>query len=150
MGPPLDGRRVAWRGVGANSVPRRPGWQRPIGWRPGNQEINGLSGLNIGTNLGFGERVAWTSVTLWENYLHPAVFVLPFVPFLVWGWRRIDGRLKVICLTLTPLVLLSNLCFGWMYESRNYVPLLPLQATMVLQGIAHPSGWRSSSNRALP
>jgi hypothetical protein len=36
-------------------------------------------------------------------------------------------------LTLVPLVLASNLCFGWMYESRNYLPLVPLLATMALE-----------------
>ena len=36
---------------------------------------------------------------------------------------------------LTPLVLLSNLCFGWMYE-WHYVPLLPLLGTAALFAIA--------------
>lgn len=107
----------------------------PLGWRPGNESMNGLPGLMIGTNLGIGEPVAYTFVDLYQNYLHPVLFVLSFVPFIAWGWRRIDGRLKVMCLTLTPLLLLSNLCFGWMYESRNYMPLVPLLATAALMGL---------------
>jgi len=58
-----------------------------------------------------------------------------FLPFIAFGWRRIDGRLKAIFLTLTPLMLLVNLCFGWMYESRNYMPLVPLLATMAAVGM---------------
>jgi len=115
----------------------------PWGWRPGNMEMNGLPGLMIGSNLGIGEAHGWTSVPLWQNYLHPAVFVLPFVPFLVRGWRCLDGRLKIICLTLPPLVLLSNVCFGWMYESRNYMPLLPPLATAAL--FAFDNKWNRHS-----
>jgi hypothetical protein len=108
----------------------------PLGWQPGNESTNGLPGLMIGTNLGFGEPVAYTSAPLSMNYLQPLLFVGSFVPFIVWNWRRLDGRLKVMFLTLTPLLLFANLCFGWMYEARNYMPLVPLLATLALP----PSG----------
>ena len=36
----------------------------PLGWKPGNAGLNGLDGLMIGTNLGFGEPVAFTPVPL--------------------------------------------------------------------------------------
>lgn len=105
----------------------------PHGWRLGGfDDINGTTGLMIGTNLGFGEPISLTSVPLWQNYLHPLLFVGIFVPFLAWRWNRIDPLLRVMCLTLTPLVLGSTLCFGWLYESRNYVPLLPLLTTMAV------------------
>jgi hypothetical protein len=91
--------------------------------------ING-TGLMIGTNLGIGAPIASTFVPLYENYLQPLFFVGLFLPVIIWRWRTIDGRLWAICLTLVPLLLLSNLCFGWMYESRNYMPLVPLLATM--------------------
>ena len=106
----------------------------PLGWRPGNEEMNGLPGLMIGTNLGIGRPLARTVVPLSQNYLHPLLFVGPFLPPIAWSWRRLDGRLRALVLTVPPLLLLSNLCFGWMYESRNYVPLLPLLATAALAG----------------
>ena len=81
------------------------------------------------------EPIATSYVPLAMNYLHPLLFIGPFLPFLILGWRRIDSRLRAICLTLVPLVLLSNLCFGWMYESRNYMPLVPLLATMAGQAL---------------
>jgi hypothetical protein len=104
----------------------------PLGWRPGNADLNGLNGLMIGTNLGFGRPVAKTPVPLYQNYLHPFWFVGPFVPLIVWNWRCLDRRLRVLLLTLTPTLLLSNLCFSWMYESRNYMPLVPVHATAAL------------------
>jgi hypothetical protein len=104
----------------------------PLGWRPGNSDMNGLDGLMIGTNLGIGVPLAKGQAPLYENYLQPLWFVGVFLPAIAWRWRTIPRVLKALCLTLTPLLLLSNLCFGWMYESRNYMPLVPLLATMAL------------------
>ena len=104
----------------------------PLGWRPGNRTINGLDDLMIGTNLGIGEPIAWSSVPQYENYLQPLLFIGSFLPFIAWQWRRLDPRLKGLFLTVPPMVVLSSLCFSWLYESRNYVPLLPLLATMAL------------------
>ncbi len=103
----------------------------PLGWRLGERTVNG-AGLMLGTNLGIGQPIAGTAVPLWMNYLHPVLFVGLFLPFIAWNWRRSDGRLRVLFATLTPLLLLSNLCFGWLYESRNYVPLLPVLTTLAL------------------
>jgi hypothetical protein len=102
-----------------------------LGWRPGTP-INGVQGLMIGTNLGIGEPLATTVVPLYENYLQPALFVVPFLAFIAWNWQRSDPRLRALFLVLTPLLLFANLCYGWMYESRNYVPLLPVLATLAL------------------
>ncbi|HEY1861895.1 MAG TPA: hypothetical protein VGG61_16155 [Gemmataceae bacterium] len=106
----------------------------PLGWRLGYGAINGTTELMILPNL-FGSEKYNYPCSLVMNYLYPLLFVGSFLPLIVWGWRRIDGRLQAICLTLVPLVLLSNLCFGWMYESRNYMPLIPLLATMAGQAL---------------
>lgn len=84
----------------------------------------------IGTNLGFGEPLYESQAPGYQNYLQPLLFAGIFLPFIALRWRAIDARLKAIFLTLVPLLLASNLCFGWMYESRNYLPLLPLLTTM--------------------
>jgi hypothetical protein len=111
----------------------------PIGWELGFGAINGTEGLMIGSNLGvdLGPRFPqYTSAAEPAmNYIHPLLFIGTFLPFLIWGWKCIDRRLWAICLTLVPLVLLTNLCFGWMYESRNYMPLVPLLATMTGQAL---------------
>jgi hypothetical protein len=122
----------------------------PFGWQPGNEDANGLQGLMISTNLGtgplaaklglgpwadrlgLGRPVAVSTVSTVQNYLHPLYFVGAFLPAVAWNWRRLDGRLRPLLLTAVPLLLLGNLCFGWMYESRNYMPLVPLLATAAL------------------
>jgi hypothetical protein len=116
----------------------------PFGWTPGYGQINGTQALMILDNLGFPppDRDYKPGAPIVMNYLHPALFVLPFVPFVAYGWRRIDSRLRALVLVLTPLVLLSNLCFGWMYESRNYVPLLPLLGTAALFAVVAPTSRR--------
>jgi hypothetical protein len=105
----------------------------PFGWRPSNRSLNGLDALMIGTNLGIGEPLALTTVPLVMNYVHPLLFTLPFLPFIARGWRLLDASLRVLCLVLVPTVLLSSLCFSWLYESRNYLPLVPLLATAALR-----------------
>jgi hypothetical protein len=110
----------------------------PLGWSLGYGSINGTEGLMIGDNLGIGAPRYQPAVPIIFNYVHPLLFVGSFLPLIVWHWRRIDERLRALYLVLTPLLLFSNLCFGWMCESRNYVPLLPLQGIMVLQGTASP------------
>jgi len=113
----------------------------PYQWSPRYDKINGTQELMILDNLGLPppDRPHQPAAPIYHLYLQPALFVLPFVPFIAWGWRRLDGRLKVMCVILTPLLLLSNLCFGWMYESRNYMPLVPLLGTAALFAIASPS-----------
>jgi hypothetical protein len=110
----------------------------PLGWPTGDRFING-AGLMIGTNLGIGKPIASTSVGLRESYLHPLVFVGIFLPFIAWNWRDSDRRLRLLFLIVTPLLLLSNIAFGWMYESRNYVPLLPLLTTLALPARPKPA-----------
>jgi hypothetical protein len=121
--------------LGAACVAAYAAVRLPLGWRPGYGAINGTEGLMVGTNLGVGTPLYRGAAPVYENYLHPLLFVGIFLPPVVWGWRRLDGRLRALCLTLVPLLLISNLCFGWMYESRNYVPLVPLLATAALAAV---------------
>ncbi len=103
----------------------------PLGWVPGERNING-AGIVIAANLGYPHPRAVLTVPLWENLLHPLVFIGGFIPFIVRRWRDIHPHLRTLFLVVTPLLLVSNLCFGWLYESRNYMPLVPLLATMAL------------------
>jgi hypothetical protein len=105
----------------------------PLGWPGGDRPING-AGLMIGTNLGIGPPAYVSSIPYWQwqNYLHPLLFVGAFLPFVAWNWRQSDRCLRMLCVVVTPLLLLSNLCYGWMFESRNYVPLLPLLTTLAV------------------
>jgi hypothetical protein len=122
----------------------------PYGWYPGYQKINGTEQLMVRENLGLEKQYGISEDMRLANYWHPAVFVLPFVPYILFGWRRLDGRLQALCLVLPPLVLLSNLCFGWMYESRNYMPLLPLLGTAALAGVVSPNVRRHDGDVSAP
>jgi hypothetical protein len=130
--------RRGWRawlitaGLGGACVAAFLAARLPLGWWPSHDSINGTSGLLFGTNLGFGPPYAGTTVDLWQNYFHPLLFVGSFLPVLAWRWRDIEPRLRALFLVVTPLLLASSAGFGWLYESRNYMPLVPLLATMAL------------------
>ena len=51
--------------------------------------------------------------------------------------------MRALFLVVTPLLLLSNVCFGWLYELRNYIPLVPLLATMAVP----PVGTKTHAER---
>jgi hypothetical protein len=106
----------------------------PVGWRPDLRSINATSRLMIGPNL-WGDSAYHSAAPIWQNYAFVAVYVGSFLPFILWRWRQQDPRLKAMLLSLTPLLLASNLCFGWLHEARNYLPLVPLLATMALEAL---------------
>ncbi len=105
----------------------------PLGWSPGYGSINGTEGLMIAANLAPWTTAYADAVPRPDNYVHPLLFIGSFLPFIAWSWRKLDRRLQAMFLVLTPLLLVSNLAFGWMHESRNYMPLLPLLGTMALR-----------------
>jgi hypothetical protein len=107
----------------------------PLGWRPG-ATLNGVNGLLLWDNLGIGPPSAYSWVPLYERYLHPLGFVLPFLPPIVWNWSATDGKLRALFLTLTPLVVACHVALSWSYESRNYVPALPVLSTLAVQALA--------------
>jgi hypothetical protein len=48
--------------------------------------------------------------------------LLAYSVFLVIGWRETPGMLKRLALYLIPVLLISNVFFGWLRETRNYMP----------------------------
>jgi hypothetical protein len=105
------------------------------GWWPTMRALNGARGLMIGTNLGIGTPLdkGLGSNTLPQNALHVFLFIAVFLPAIIRHWRMADSRLKSLFIVLVPLVLLSSLCFSWLYESRNYMPLLPVVTALALR-----------------
>jgi hypothetical protein len=103
----------------------------PLGWRLSYRSINSTMELMVKSNLGLNRNYS-SIAPIWQNYLQPFLFVGIWLAPLAWKWRWIDPRLKAMALTLVPILLGTNLCFGWLHESRNYVPLLPLLVTMAL------------------
>jgi hypothetical protein len=102
----------------------------PVGWHPNWQSINDDHQTMLWINLGLQRPPYRLAAPFYQLYLQPFLFLIVFLPFIYRTWKDTEPPLKALFLTLTPLLLLSNLCFGWMYESRNFVPLLPLLVTM--------------------
>jgi hypothetical protein len=123
---------LAAAGAGLAAVAAYLTTRLPLGWRPGYGQINGTAGSMLWTNLGVGDPLYQGAAPPAMNYLHPLLFVGVFLPAVAWRWCRLDPRLRALVLTLVPLLLWTNLEFGWMYESRNYMPLVPLLATAAL------------------
>jgi hypothetical protein len=98
----------------------------PLGWKLEFGSINATKGLMITSNLGIGRALYPSPAPIYLNYVFPLIFVGTFIPLIAWNWRRADRRLRVLFVTAVPLLLISNLCFGWMHEARNYLPLAPL------------------------
>jgi hypothetical protein len=119
-------------GLGAVCVAAFLAVRLPLGWRPGYEALNGTNGLMVTSNLGIGPPLYESEVPMLMNYLHPLLFIGSFLPFVALRWKWTDDRLKGLFLVLTPLLLASSLCFSWLCESRNYMPLLPLLTTMAL------------------
>jgi hypothetical protein len=108
----------------------------PAGWLESLTEerslfrsINATSALMVWRNLRV--RMDWVDYRPRgiENYLLPLLFVGPFVPGIIRNWCRTDRCLRALAVSVTPLVLASSLCFSWMREARNYMPLIPLLAS---------------------
>jgi hypothetical protein len=111
-----------------------PRW--PLGWRPG-ASLNGVEGtLLLSANFAPREMDARTSVPLAEHWLHPLAFVVPFVPLAAWGWRQTPPSLRALALTVVPLMIGVHVTMSWSYESRNYMPALPVLAALAVHTFA--------------
>jgi hypothetical protein len=117
----------------------------PLGWRPGERALNGTDEAMLRANLltpewaaKLGQQPALYqgAAPATHTYYHLLLFVGLFLLPITYFWRRIDGCLKCLFWTLVPLMIFVNLYYSWGYESRNYMPLIPLLATMALPASA--------------
>jgi len=88
------------------------------------QSLNRTHGLMISSNLGL--RGAWVQglVSVFQLYLHPILFIFMWLPLIVLRRKLLPRPLFWTALYLAAAFYLVNLCFGWNYESRNFVPVL--------------------------
>jgi hypothetical protein len=103
----------------------------PFGWRPGSGSISGTD-INLKQNLWLAPLTPFCESIKHQFYIQPIIFIGIFLPMIMWRWRQAEWPLKAMFLTLVPLLFASQLTFGWLYESRNYVPLLPVLTTLAL------------------
>jgi hypothetical protein len=76
-------------------------------------QVSATSLAHIRVNAGF---VAWVPAFLLTAGL--------LLPFLAIGWDRTPAVLKRQALFLLPVLFLTSLFFGWLYEARNFMPLV--------------------------
>jgi hypothetical protein len=90
------------------------------------RSLNRTTELMIWSNLGFSRGHHSTIVSVFERYWHPALFLFMWLPLIIWKRALLPPSLFRTALYLAAALYLTNLCFGWNYESRNFVPALVL------------------------
>jgi hypothetical protein len=93
----------------------------PFGFAFSNKTLNGVAELMILKNLRFSRWVVdWTTVLI--LYMHPILFIFMWIGVLIFYRKFISRPLFYTTLYLAAAIYLTNLCFGWNYESRNFIP----------------------------
>jgi len=90
----------------------------PFNFRYSLEGLNGTEQLMILSNLGFSGGMA--------RHLHPVLFIFMWVPILIWKRKFLSCSLFYTSIYLAVSIYLTNLCFGWNYESRNFIPALSM------------------------
>jgi hypothetical protein len=88
--------------------------------------LNGTSEVMVYSNLGLACGQAHSPVSVFQPHLHPFLFVFAWLPMIIWRRKLLPPSLFWTALYLAGASYLTNLCFGWNYESRNFVPALIL------------------------
>jgi hypothetical protein len=86
--------------------------------------LNRTPGLMVYSNLGLAGAKAQSGVPIFQRHLHPILFIFMWLPLIVWRRKLLPPGLFRTSLYLAAAFYLTNLCFGWNYESRNFVPVL--------------------------
>ena len=74
------------------------------------RQVSGVDPNHIATNF-FG-----------PTWALAALILLAYVVFLALAWKETPAFLNRLALYLIPVLLVSNLFFGWLRETRNYMP----------------------------
>ena len=90
------------------------------------QSINGTVQSMVWSNLGFPHGSAISSVSVFQRYLHPLLFIGIWLAVICFFRKQLPRPLFFSCIYLAVSVFTTNLVFGWNYESRNFVPALVL------------------------
>lgn len=96
----------------------------PFGFRFNFEEINGITKLMILSNLGISNGPVQSFMPVWIRYFHPMLFIFIWIPALIFYRKILSSSLFYTTLYLAVSIYLTNLCFGWNYESRNFIPAL--------------------------
>ncbi len=88
--------------------------------------LNRTPEIMIYANLGFSSALVTSTVSVFQRYLHPMLFLFMWLPLIIWQRQRPPASLFWTSIYLAAGLYFTNLCFGWNYESRNFIPGLIL------------------------
>ena len=100
------------------------------------RSLNRTTELMVWSNLGFARAQHSSMVSVFQRYLHPVLFLFMWLPLIVWKRALLPPWLFRTALYVAAALYLTNLCFGWNYESRNFVPGLVLLVVCTVRIIA--------------
>lgn len=86
--------------------------------------LNRTNDLMVYSNLGLAGAWIRSNVPIFQTYLHPILFIFMWLPLIVWWRKWLPRSLFWTALYLAVSFYLTNLCFSWNHESRNFVPVL--------------------------
>lgn len=105
------------------------------------QTLNRTNGLMVFSNLGIPGAQAQSTVSVFQRYLHPVLFIFMWLPLIIWRRKQLPPTLFWTTIYIATSLYFANLCFGWNYESRNFVPaliLLLVCTVLILNSILAP------------
>jgi hypothetical protein len=73
---------------------------------------------------------------LLSNWRMSTDILLAYVIFLVLAWKETPAALRHLALYLVPVLLISNLFFGWLQETRNYMPAVFVLAVIAARYVS--------------
>jgi hypothetical protein len=88
--------------------------------------LNRTPEIMIYANLGFSRALVTSTVSVFQRYVHPVLFLFMWLPLIIWQRQRLPAPLFWTSIYLAAGLYFTNLCFGWNYESRNFIPGLVL------------------------
>ena len=86
--------------------------------------VNRQYGLMVRSNFGLPGGPAESTVSIFQRLIHPVLFLFMWLPLIVWQRKLLPAAWFWTALYLVATFYLTNLCFSWNYESRNFIPAL--------------------------
>jgi hypothetical protein len=88
------------------------------------KSLNRTNTWTLNANLGLPGAKQYSSVPIFERHLHPILFIFMWLPLIIWRRDLLPRSLFWTALYFAGAIYLTNVLFGWNYESRNFVPVL--------------------------
>ena len=88
------------------------------------QSLNRTSGWMVLSNFGLPGGPCLSTVSIFQRLVHPVLFLFMWLPLIVWQRKFLPPAWFWTALYLVATFYLTNLCFSWNYESRNFIPVL--------------------------